>query len=99
MVAKRKYDVQHINRRTKELMKVEAPSAELVAKFICMKTDNLQTIIETMLKAINDPKWPAGSKADLMKYLIDRVIGPLAQQGIAVEVGESGIQFGWISNV
>jgi len=98
MEAKRKYDVQHINRKTKELMKVEIPHPELVAKYICMKTDNLQGVIDAMWKAINNPKWPAGSRADLMKYFIDRVVGPLAQQGISVEAGEEGLRFQWINN-
>ena len=98
IAAKRKYDVQHINRKTKELMAVEIPHPELVAKYICMKTDNLQGVIDAMWKAINNPKWPAGSRADLMKYFIDMVVGPLAQQGISVEAGEDGLKFQWIQN-
>lgn len=94
----RKYTSKHIQRKTKELIKVEIPNNELVAKYICLKSSNLEEVLDALIKLVSDENIAAGTRLSAIELLLNRVLGPVSQQGIAIETGEEGIKFQWLSS-
>lgn len=93
----RKYTTKHISRKTKSLVKVELPSNELVAKYICLRSNNLEEVLDGLIELTQDPKIAPGTRLAAIELLLNRVLGPVMKHGLAVETGDDGIKFQWLS--